>query len=101
MNLEELIKGIKELDFKQIEGHLSFYREDVFHFKEVTIRIYPEFKEVHFLGKLYLNDRKYEDKSIYSFYELELSLEYLRMDIKNFVLFVFKGLSKELLYDII
>lgn len=97
MNLEELIKGIKELDFKQIEGHLSFHREDVFLFKEVTIRIYPEFKEVHFLGRLYLNGRKYEDKSIHSFYELE----YLRMDIKNFVLFVFKGLSKDLLHDII
>lgn len=96
MNLEELIKVIKELDFKQIEGHLSFYREDVFLFKEVVIRIYPEFKEVHFLGKLYLNGREYRDKTIHSFHELE----HIRMDIKNFVLFVFKGLSKNLLYDI-
>ena len=100
MNLEELIKDIKELDFKQIEGHLSFYRKDVFHFKETTIRIYPEFKEVCFLGKLYLNGREYRIKTSYSFYELELSLEHLRMDIKNFVLFVFKGLSKDLLHDI-
>ena len=100
MNLEELIKDIKELGFKQIEGCLSFHREDIFHFKETTIRIHPEFKEVCFLGKLYLNGREYRIKTSYSFYELELSLEHLRMDIKNFVLFVFKRLSKDLLHDI-
>ena len=59
-----------------------------------------DYTEVCFLGKLYLNGREYRIKTSYSFYKLELSLEHLRMDIKNFVLFVFKGLSKDLLHDI-
>ena len=101
MIIKEIIKDIEDLGFEQIKGCLSFRREDMYNFKYVIIRIYPELSEVWFLGRLYLNGIEYNEAKVFSFSELETVSEQLRMNIKEYIPFLCRRLSKELLYDII
>jgi hypothetical protein len=101
MNLENFIKEIEEIGFEQIKGCLDFCREDMYYFKYVTIRIHPELSVVYILGRLYLNGIEYNEVKTFSFFELGMILEQLRMNIKEYIPFLCRQLSRELLYDII